>query len=144
LAAADVRAVSTGTPETMPPGKPGFATPEAARGTAEIVPDAGTGKPENDPIPALISQLLSKNPRTRARAADELGKRGLAAEPAVPALRRALKDRDRRARASAALALGSAGGRTKGVEGDLRIALRDRDEDVRFSAGIALERLRSR
>jgi HEAT repeat protein len=129
-------------PESFPPSPPGFdvRTPEPA--AIEFAPDAGTGKPENDPIPVLIGQLSASEPRKRARAADELGKRGAAALRAVPALRLALGDGDRRVRASAALALGSCAGSVDGVVPDLKRALRDKDEDVRFSAGIALERIK--
>lgn len=127
--------------ETMPAAGPGLHREPTERGEAGLVADAGTGKPENDPVPELIRRLSASEPRTRARAADELGKRGAAALPAVPALRRALKDRDRRVRASAVLALGGVGGSVDGVAGDLRRALRDKNEDVRFSAVIALHRL---
>lgn len=143
LKTGSVAGVSSGTAEAFPPGNPGFSTPESAKGTADFVADAGTGKPENDPIPVLIAQLKDADPRRRARAADELGKRGPAARVAVPALHRALKDGDRRVRASAVLALGSAGGEAIETAADLRRALRDKDEDVRFSAAIALERLRA-
>ncbi len=127
--------------ETMPAAPPGIHREPTESGLASVVDDAGTGKPENDPIPELIKRLSSAEPRTRARAADELGKRGPAALPAVPALRQALKDRDRRVRASAVLALGSVGTSIDGVVGEIRRALRDKNEDVRFSASIALERL---
>jgi hypothetical protein len=130
--------------EEFPPAPPASEARTSAPGAAELVPDDGTGKPEKDPIPGLIERLSDSDPHRRARAADELGKRGAAAAKAVPALRRALGDRDRRVRASAVLALGSAGSAEAGVEGDLKRALRDKDEDVRFSAGIALERLRRR
>lgn len=140
---AEVKPAAAGATESFPAGP---ARPErtARPGTADFAPDAGTGKPEFDAIPILIERLASGDPRGRARAADELGKRGAAARSAVPALRRALKDADRRVRASAALALGSAGAGSTGAAKDLREARRDRDEDVRFSAGIALERLRAR
>lgn len=127
--------------ESFPAAGPGLHHEPAAPGEAGLVDDAGMGKPENDPVPELIRRLSSAEPRARARAADELGKRGPAALPAVPALRRALKDRDRRVRASAVLALGGVAGSVEGVAGDLRRALRDRNEDVRFSAVIALGRL---
>lgn len=103
--------------------------------------DAGTGTPENDPIPDLIVLLSSTEPRTRALAADELGNRGTAAAPAVPALRSALSDPDRRVRASAALALGAAGHGDLDVVADLRRALNDPDQEVRFNARTALNRL---
>jgi hypothetical protein len=129
--------------EVMPNAPEGFNHPPVERGEAGLVEDAGTGKPENDPVPELIKRLSSSEPRTRARAADELGKRGAAALPAVPALRRALKDGDRRVRASAVLALGGLGSTVDGVAAELRQALRDRNEDVRFSAVIALRRLQA-
>jgi HEAT repeat protein len=144
LAAGSMPASRPGAPQALPPGLPAPEARAPDAGEAAFVADAGTGKPERDPIPVLIEQLSASNPRGRARAADELGKRGAAAARAVPALRRALSDRDRRVRASAVLALGSAGAGAKGVAADLRRALRDKDEDVRFSAGIALERLRRR
>lgn len=144
----DRRAVAAAAPraplppaEAMPVAGPGLHREPTERGEAGLVADAGTGKPENDPVPELIRRLSASEPRTRARAADELGKRGAAALPAVPALRRALKDRDRRVRASAVLALGGVGGSVEGVASDLRRALRDKNEDVRFSAVIALHRL---
>lgn len=130
--------------EAMPAAGPGLFHEPSPSGEATFVADAGTGKPENDPIPELIRRLSSVEPRTRARAADELGKRGQAALPAVPALRRALKDRDRRVRASAVLALGGVGYTVEGVLEELRRALRDNNEDVRFSAVIALQRVQEK
>jgi hypothetical protein len=129
--------------ESFPAAGPGIHHEQSEPGAASLVDDAGTGKPENDPVPELIKRLSAPEPRARARAADELGKRGAAALPAVPALRRALKDRDRRVRASAVLALGGVAGAVEGVDGDLRRALRDKNEDVRFSAVIALQRLQA-
>lgn len=131
-------------PEEKMPDSPLLPAPIApAQPQIGFEADAGTGKPALDPVPLLIAQLSDPEPRRRARAADELGKRGEAAEPAVPALRRALGDRDRRVRASAVLALGGVA-RTPPVQEDLRRALRDKDEDVRFSAAIALERSASK
>jgi hypothetical protein len=141
-ASSSVRAVSSGTRESFPAGAPAPEPRALEPAAAAFVADAGTGKPEQDPIPGLIERLSDSDPHRRARAADELGKRGLAAAKAVPALCRALTDRDRRVRASAVLALGSAGAGAEAVASDLRRALRDQDEDVRFSAGIALERFR--
>ena len=127
--------------EVMPTAPEGFNHPAVEHGEASLVADAGTGKPENDPVPELIKRLSAPEPRTRARAADELGKRGEAALPATSALRRALKDSDQRVRASAVLALGGVAGSVDGVVSELRRALRDKNEDVRFSAVIALQRL---
>lgn len=129
--------------ESFPSAGPGIHHEPSEPGAASLVEDAGTGKPENDPVPELIKRLSSAEPRARARAADELGKRGASALPAVPALRRALKDKDRRVRASAVLALGGVAGSVDGVDGDLHRALRDKNEDVRFSAVIALQRLQT-
>lgn len=141
-ASSAVTAVSSGTRESFPAGPPAPEAGPAEPAAAAFVADAGTGKPEQDPIPGLIERLSDSDPHRRARAADELGKRGPAAAKAVSALRRALRDRDRRVRASAVLALGSAGAGADAVAADLRRALSDKDEDVRFSAGIALERFR--
>lgn len=128
-------------PETLPPGPAAPVHEAPAAGTADFVADAGTGRPEDDPVPRLVEALSGPDARRRARAADELGKRGEAALPAVPALRRALSDRDRRVRASAALALGDVGGTSAETAAAVRRALRDKDEDVRFSAALALQRL---
>ena len=101
--------------------------------------DAGTGKAETDPVPDLIVQLSSTNPRGRALAADQLGSLGAAASPAAAALKGALRDSDRRVRASAALALGAAGGADAAPE--LRRVLGDTDEEVRLNARTSLQRL---
>ena len=149
IAAVSGRSLSTaadsaplGQREEFPAGPAAPYHEAAAPGKTEIAADAGTAKPENDPVPALIKALSRGDARRRARAADELGKRGAAALPAVPALRRALKDRDRRVRASAALALGGVGASDENIIADLTRALKDKEEDVRFSAGLALNRLR--
>ena len=131
------------TAETMPLGPPGIEHELAANGAADVNDDKGTGKIPYDPLQDLMRRLKSPEARVRARAADELGKRGRSASAAAPALRKALKDKDRRVRASAALALGSAGTGLSGVETDLERARRDKDEDVRFSASVALRRLRA-
>jgi hypothetical protein len=131
-----------GARESMPPGPAAPPKSEATAAEARLETDAGAAKPEDDPVPRLIAQLRAPDARLRARAADELARRGAAAAPAIPALRRALKDRDRRVRGSAALALGNAAEPSEGLLKDLERALRDKDEDVRFSAGLALERLK--
>lgn len=93
LTRTDLLIHADGPREKLPPGTalPPRTAPETT--TPELAPDAGTGKPENDPIPVLIARLSLPDPRTRARAADELGKRGAAAGPAVRSLRGALKAR---------------------------------------------------
>jgi hypothetical protein len=103
--------------------------------------DAGTGRPEIDPVPGLIVLLSSAEPRGRALAADELGNRGAQAAPAVPALRLELSDPDRQVRASAAQALGGIGTADPDVLADLQRSLRDPSEEVRLSARAALQRL---
>lgn len=129
--------------ETMPAAPAGLYHEGPEDGKAEVVEDKGKGKVAFDPLQELMKRLRSSgDARVRARAADELGKRGRSAAAAAPALRRALKDADRRVRSSAALALGTAGAGLDGVEKDLERARRDKDEDVRFSAFIALRRLR--
>jgi hypothetical protein len=139
VAAVEERTRRPGENLPLGPAAPAPRSEEAA--SADFVPDAGTGKIENDPIPVLIAALSAPDPRRRCRAADELGRRGGLAGQAVPALRKILRDKDRRVRSSAALALGSIGGASNGLMRDLRRALRDKDEDVRFSAAMALERL---
>lgn len=139
LAMAEKR--NLGARERLPDGAAAPARPEAERPGARLVEDAGTPKQELDPVPALIEQLASKEWRKRARAADELGKRGQAAAPAVPALRKALRDDNRRVRASAALALGNVGDAAEAAVKQLTRALKDKDEDVRWSAAVALGRL---
>jgi hypothetical protein len=103
--------------------------------------DRGTGNPQSDPIPELIDQLSSDQPRRRALAADALGSRGAAAAAAAPALGRAMSDPDRRVRASAVLALGAVGSVSESVLDDMRRALSDKDAEVRLSAQLALRRL---
>ena len=142
VVSADVKATTGGKPESLPAGPSAPPSWPSEPAVAEFAPDAGTGRPEYDALPALIAQLSAAEPRRRARAADELGKRGGAAAEAAPALRGALSDRDRRVRASAALALGSVGGGLNGSVAALKLALEDKDEDVRFSAAIALERIK--
>ncbi len=130
---------STAVAEAFPAAPAGIFHEGPESGEARIVADKGTGKTEYDPVPDLLRQLRAVEPRKRARAADELGKRGKAALRAVPLLTRALKDKDRRVRASAVLALGSIGDPSSAK--DLKRALRDKDEDVRFSAMTALRRV---
>ncbi|MDE2512053.1 MAG: HEAT repeat domain-containing protein, partial [Elusimicrobia bacterium] len=64
-------------PESMPRGAPGLPPrPPTETAGAAIMPDAGTGRPQNDPFPALLKLLKDSDPAKRARAADDLGKRG--------------------------------------------------------------------
>ena len=114
---------------------------EALRPPAEFMRDAGKGKATTDPVPELIVQLSSENPRMRAFAADELGGRGAVGAPAVEALRRALSDADARVRSSSVTALGSIVPPDSEAVFDIRRALADANQDVRYSARAALRRL---
>lgn len=96
---------------------------------------------ERDPLPVLLVMLHDADARKRARAADELGKRGSAAVPALKDLSAALKDGDRRVRASAALALGNLGAAADSTVPALVSALRRGPEDVALSAAVALGRI---
>jgi hypothetical protein len=127
--------------QQLPPTKtpPPRAAPSLS-GPA-LVRDAGRGRPRIDPVPALIEQLASADPRQRALAADALGARGEAALPAVTPLQQALHDQDGRVRASAVLSLAAVAGASPGVVEAIRSALKDKDADVRFSAGAALQSL---
>lgn len=92
-------------------------------------------------LPDLIKLLKHKSPMVRARAADELGRRGDEAARAVPALIETLSDRSSRARASAALALGNIGGDAPKLRALLTPLLEDKNPDVSMSAKTALSRL---
>jgi len=149
--------VAAPTPAAPPP-----AAPTPARGTPETLPGAGlalgsrpqprapeptitsdgpNAKPQTDPLPALLLLLKDADARRRARAADELGKRGEASAPSVPALTKALKDGDRRVRASAALALGNIGPASDASVPALISALERGPEEVSWSAALALGRI---
>jgi hypothetical protein len=128
--------------ESFPPGPAGLPERPASDGAAPaLMPDAGTGKAAVDPLPALKKLLRDSDPVKRARAADELGRRGAAAAPAEPALAAALKDRDRRVRSSAALALGNLGAAADSAVPALVAALKRGPEEVEWSAAVALGRI---
>ena len=130
-------------PETMPLGLP---PPRQDRHDAPnpiIMKDAGTSRPETDPIPLLIGELTAKDSRSRALAADELGMHGKAAISAVDALRNALHDESSRVRASVALALGNIGEGGDEVVRDLTLASKESNVDVHWSAVAALARFKS-
>jgi hypothetical protein len=129
-------------PDSLPPPPEGLPERHApATNGPAIMPDAGTGKVSVDPLPALKRLLADADPRARARAADELGRRGTAAAAAVPALVAALKDRDRHVRASAALALGNLGSAADAAVPALVDALKRGPEEVAWSAAVALGRI---
>lgn len=118
----------------------------AERGPSEhqgpgLAAAAGKPKPEHDALPALLEALKSSDRRKRARAADELGRRG--AVSAVGPLSKLLADKDARVRASAALALGNMGDAAAAAVPLLVKALDDGHEEVEWSAAVALGRLGS-
>ena len=127
--------------ESFPPGTTGVPDHVPQTSGAEIMPDAGTGKEQIDPLPLLVKMLSDEDPRKRARAADDLGKRGARAAAAEPALRGALKDADKRVRASAALALGNLGPAADAAVPALVAALKRGPEEVEWSAAVALGRI---
>jgi len=129
------------TAESFPAGPPGLSDRAIRTAGAEIMPDAGTGKAESDPLPPLLKLLADPDPAKRARAADDLGKRGSRAASAGTALASALKDPDRRVRASAALALGNLGPAADSAVPALVAALRRGPEEVEWSAAVALGRI---
>ena len=99
-------------------------------------------RPNSLTTPSPISWAnCNRDNGASARAADELGKRGIEAAPAIDLLAEALDDRNSRVRASAALALGNLDAQ-KSVRA-LISALNDSDEDVRWSAAVALGRIKS-
>ena len=126
--------------ETLPPAPTGFGErPAPETSGAGFVADAGTGKMTKDPLPALLAYLKSADAAKRARAADELGRRGTPA--AVTALTASLKDRVPRVRASAAIALGNIGVASDVAVPALVVALKKGPEEVTWSAAMALGRI---
>jgi HEAT repeat protein len=92
-------------------------------------------------IKRLVRDLCVPEAEDRRRAAEELGKIGLAAKIAAPALVKALKDKNSNVRRSAAYALGSLGNASEEVLQGLLARLTDEDSDVRRSAAYALGKL---
>ncbi|MBI3288237.1 MAG: HEAT repeat domain-containing protein [Elusimicrobia bacterium] len=138
----EILAPAQASAETMPAAPSGFGerpSPETAG--ADYARDAGTGKAELDPLPALIALLRSEDPAVRARACDDIGKRGAAAASAVSALTKALKAPTARVRASAALALGNVGAAADPAVPALVAALKNGPEEVSWSAALALGRI---
>jgi HEAT repeat protein len=129
-----------GTPETLPKGAPGFGErPAPETKGADFMTDAGTAKLENDPLPALLAYLKAPDAAKRARAADELGRRGT--PEATAALTATLKDKAPRVRASAAIALGNIGAAADAAVPALVAALKRGPEEVTWSAALALGRI---
>ncbi len=136
-------------PEPLPRGQaeeidallgPGFARTDPEGLPAGYAPV--TGKLAADALPALLALLKDPDPRKRARAADELGKRGPAvAAASVGPLSQALKDKDRRVVASAALALGNMGPAADNAVPALARLLGKGPEDLQSSAALALGRI---
>ncbi len=139
-ATAAVALKSTQAAQTMPAAPSGFgerAAPETSG--ADLVADAGTAKLENDPLPVLLAYLKDADAAKRARAADELGRRGT--PEAISALSAALKDKTPRVRASAAIALGNIGAPADASIPALVAALKRGPEEVTWSAALALGRI---
>jgi len=133
---------STGTPETFPDAPPGPANrPEMKTRGADFAGDDGSGKAPTDPLPVLIELLLRPDAAKRARAADEIGKRGASAASAISPLAEVLKDGEPRVRAAAALALGNIGPAADSAVPALVAALKRGPEEVEWSAAIALGRI---
>jgi len=130
----------TGAPESFPKPVAAPLVPDHAGGGPAAFEAAGSKAP-HDALPDLILALRSRDVKTRARAADELGYSGGAASAAVPALVAALKDKNPRVRASASLALGNIGADDRAVVPLLVKALKDKNLDVRYAAALALSRI---
>ncbi|MEK7383907.1 MAG: HEAT repeat domain-containing protein, partial [Elusimicrobiota bacterium] len=119
--------------EVLPQAQPAIARrAPPTKSAPAFMHDAGAGRTAVDPVPALIAQLSSEEPRLRAFAADELAACGAAAAPAVPALRRALTDDDPRVRSSSVTALGAIVPPDSEIVLDIRQALADKS--TRMSA----------
>ncbi|MBI5246864.1 MAG: HEAT repeat domain-containing protein [Elusimicrobia bacterium] len=133
---------STASAEAFPAPPSGFGerTKPGTSG-ADIVADAGAGKMAVDPLPVLLEYLKSPDAAMRARAADELGRRG--APEAVGPLTARLKDRVPRVRASAAIALGNIGAASDPAVPALVTALKKGPEEVAWSVALALGRIGS-
>src|SRR5262245_12694817 len=118
--------------------------PAAARGGSPKAPCslralcAGcTGREEGRPVDALVRALQDKDAQVRARAAEELGRRGTDGRPAVPALTKALEDESAAVRARAALALWEIDRPARLVLPGLLAARRDGDPKFRARAEAA-------
>lgn len=143
------RAVSAPAPEPLPKQQaeeldallgPGFARTDPDGLPAGYLDDKG--KLKRDTLPELLALLQDHDPRLRARAADELGKRGPSvARESVAPLTRLLLDKDRRVAASAALALGNMGPAADPAVPALYRLLERGPEDVESSAALALGRI---
>jgi HEAT repeat protein len=131
-----------GTPETLPGSGLAFGARLQTRAPEPVIAsNAPDARPQTDPAPSLLVLLKSEDPRSRALAADELGRLGESSARAVPALTKALQDGDRRVRASAALALGNIGPSSDASVPALLAALKRGPEEVSWSAALALGRI---
>ncbi|TPW19115.1 MAG: HEAT-repeat-containing PBS lyase, partial [Elusimicrobia bacterium] len=109
--------------------------------SADLEGDAGLKRLPDDPLPILLERLSAAEPAVRARAAQMLGARGLAAKGATKKLLAALKDPSPRVRSDAALALGGVTAGSDEAVPALKKLLRDPHPDVRYSAASALGRV---
>ncbi|MGI8502603.1 MAG: sister chromatid cohesion protein PDS5, partial [Hassallia sp.] len=92
-------------------------------------------------IRRLTNDLFVPELEDRRRAAEELGKIGLAAKSAVPALVKALKDKDSKVRFTAVQTLGNLGDNSEPVLQALLTVLTNQDAQIRDKAGKVLSKL---
>lgn len=123
------------------PAGPGARADRDVTAAAGLEGDAGLKRLPDDPLPVLLERLSAAEPAVRARAAQMIGARGVAAKGAAKKLLAALKDPSPRVRSDAALALGGVTAGTDEAVPALKRLLRDAHPDVRYSAASALGRV---
>lgn len=123
------------------PAGPGARLEREVTASADLEGDAGLMRLPDDPLPVLLERLSAPEAAVRARAAQMIGARGLAAKGAAKKLLAALKDPSPRVRSDAALALGGVTAGTDEAVPALKKLLRDPHPDVRYSAASALGRV---
>jgi HEAT repeat protein len=94
----------------------------------------------NEKVAAIVAELKSPKPKTRAAAADKLTEMGPLAKPAVPALIQALDDPDKNVRFRVLVTLGHIGPAAAAAVPRMTQLLNDRgaDRDVRWAAATYL------
>ncbi len=117
------------------------SAPERGKAPSSNAIARASGTPESLGRPFALPGRGGDYAPDAQTAADELGRRGAAAEAAVPALMRALRDKSPRVRSSAGLALGNIGVASEDVVALLIKALKDRSGDVRYAAALGLSRI---
>jgi HEAT repeat protein len=103
---------------------------------SEVQPKQMT--PADDPLPALVTALRSRDPAQRLQAAKDVGRLGWLAREALPILVIALQDGDAKVREAAAHAIGQMG---PDALPELTVMLNHRDKYVRRHAAWAMGRL---